>query len=54
MNYIINQENNAIEFVQKKKLAIRVIMDCRTTLVHKFITRLGFNSNLGGLFRGSF
>ena len=29
-------------------------MDCRTTSAHKFITRLGFNSNLGGLFRGLF
>ena len=25
-----------------EKLAIKVIMDCRTTLAHKFGTRLGF------------
>ena len=26
----------------KEKLAIKVIMDCRTTLAHEFRTRLGF------------
>ena len=25
-----------------EKLAIKVIMDCRTTMAHKFTTRLGF------------
>ena len=35
-------KNNPIEFLKTKKLAIRVIMDCRTRSAHKFRTRLGF------------
>ena len=40
MNQIINQGNNTIELV--KKIAVKVIMDCKKILAHKFRTRFGF------------
>ena len=38
----MNQKNNPIEFLQTKKIAIKVVMDCRATLTHEFRTNLGF------------
>ena len=42
MTQIINQETNTIEFLQRKKIEIKVIMDCRKTSLHKFRTKLRF------------
>ena len=35
-------QNYANRIFIDEKLAIKVIMDCRTTMAHKFRTRLGF------------
>ena len=51
--YYSDNKNHRYELVEKpkkecnrifidEKLSVKVIMDCRTTLAHKFRTRLGF------------
>ena len=42
MNYSMNQKKQYNRVFIRKELAAKVIMDCRTTAVHKFTTRLGF------------
>ena len=39
----MNKKKNRIQI--DKELAIKIIMDCRTTVVYKFRKRLGFKQN---------